>query len=110
MRDKDKGRQKDGVTAVCVDEVVSEFSVLELSKCGKPFAVISSKGELEKFDNVLCREAAKEFDEAGLGVKEEYQCWAKLIVLILDVAGSEVDHIVKAGGGTQGDLIRAVSR
>ena len=50
----------------------------------EPFAIISENGELVEFDEALCRKAAKEFDGLRGYYKEEYQCWAKMITLILD--------------------------
>lgn len=101
--------KNDKDNSVQVERLVSNFPILELRKASEPFAVITSNGELGEFNNKLCRQAAKEFDDAGDGPKEEYQCWAKLIVLILDGSAAQVDHIMKAGGGNQGDKIRSFS-
>lgn len=74
------------------------------------YARISGEGKLLKFNNDLCRSAAKEFDIIRNndinGIVQDYQAWAKLITLILDGAAEEVSHIMKKVGGNQGDLIR----
>ena len=69
----------------------------------KPFIIVNEDGELIQFDNELCRQLADGFDQ---GRRENYIFTAKFIISVLDEAAKEVDHILKAGGGTQGDLIR----
>lgn len=68
----------------------------------KYFAEVSSSGKLIKFDNQLCRKIADNPDMNGGIVNGA----AVLSIILLEKAAEQVDHILKEGGGTYGDLIR----
>lgn len=86
----------------------NDADIISLEMDGVDFAIISRDGKLKKFDNDLCRKAAKTFDTSNK--KEIWMCIAKLIILVLDNASMSVEHILKEGGGTQGDKIRSFSK
>ena len=81
----------------------AENSSVFINNNERVFAKISDDGKLKKFNNKLCREIA-----AGVVTDSTDVCIsiAKLCILLLEGAAREVDHIMKEGGGTHGDIIR----
>lgn len=91
-----------GGVAVPIDSA----TVLKLTS-EEPWAVVSPEGVLTRFDNQTCRRLATDFDpDAPL---DQNKAIARLCVALLECAATEMDHILRAGGGTQGDIIRALT-
>lgn len=82
------------------------ISMLEVRFGQSTIIELSPTGGLVKFDNKICREVASiDYDEQV----HDYQYTAKLCIELLESAASKVDHILKEGGGTYGDIIRNMS-
>lgn len=66
------------------------------------WAIINKKGELVKFDAALCKQS---LPQQGT-MSDHNALMANLVLLVLEASAKEVDHILKEGGGTYGDVIR----
>lgn len=112
MSNQEQQTKPDGGASVSTDGLGSGYAVpightMTLTQAtSSTWAEMSAGGVLTKFDNAECRRLAAEFNPNVW--LDQNQAIARLCISLLERAAQEVDHILREGGGTQGDTIRAL--